>query len=171
MATLLNESNFNGQAGSYFKLSLEYDKVLNQNENNHTITYYLYFESFGGYSGSGSPATGYINGVSVGTTSSIGKNQRLLLGTKTEVISHNSDLNADGTKTVSYSALIDTPWTLQDASVSGTFVLPKIEPISNIKVKVNGAWKKAIAYIKVNGVWKKATPYTKVNGVWKKGIN
>lgn len=128
MATFLNESYFNGKNGSYFKLILEYDAVVNQNLNNHDVTYYLYFQSLNGYSGSGASNSvrGYVKDNPVGTTSSIGKNQKLLLGSYTETVQH--DNNGEGSTT--YTALIDTGWTLGDASVNGTLVLPKINRVS-----------------------------------------
>ena len=128
MATFLNESNFNGKNGSYFKLILEYDKVMHTDTNSHDVTYYLYFQSLSGYSGSGSANSvkGQINGVQVGAVSSIGKNQKLLLGTKTVNVPHNED----GTGSVLYSALIDTTWTLGDASVTGKLTLPTIKRAS-----------------------------------------
>ena len=117
MATLLNSSTFNGKNGTHFKLNLYYDYSQSVENNQTTITYSLYFTSYDGYSGSGSTVTGYVNNSSVGTTTSIGVNANLLLGTKTETITHNNDGTFPST---SYSALIDTPWTLGDASVSGT---------------------------------------------------
>ena len=128
MATFLNESNFNGKNGSYFKLILEYDKVMHTDTNSHDVTYYLYFQSLSGYSGSGSANSvkGQINGVQVGTTNSIGVNQKKLIGQKTVNVPHNED----GTGSALYSALIDTTWTLGDASVTGKLTLPTIKRAS-----------------------------------------
>ena len=42
---------------------------------------------------------------------------------------------------------------------------------NNMRMKINGSWKKGKAYVKVNGSWKKATPYVKVNGSWKKSTS
>jgi hypothetical protein len=42
---------------------------------------------------------------------------------------------------------------------------------NNMRMKINGSWKKGKAYVKVNGAWKKATPYVKVNGSWKKSTS
>ena len=36
-----------------------------------------------------------------------------------------------------------------------------------VHIKVNGAWKRAIAYVKSSGVWKKTEPYIKINSAWK----
>ena len=122
MAVLLNSSNFNGRNGSHFELRLEYDLIQSQENNTSTITYYLKMKSKDGYSGSGATAIGYINSNQVGTFNSIGVNTTIIIGTRTETIIHEND----GTKTISYSALIDTPWDLGDASVNGNLTLPKI---------------------------------------------
>ena len=127
MASFLNEKYFNN---TNFKLVLEYDTVMNQQKNYHSVTYYLYFQSSNGYSGGGGSSNGYINSVLVGSTTTLGKNQKLLLGTKTETIYHNTP-NADGTQNVYYSASISSPWSnLGTASVEGTLVLPKINRAS-----------------------------------------
>lgn len=128
MATLLKETYFVGTNNDHFKLILEYDKVMNKIQNNHSVTYYLYFQSLDGYSGNGTTNSvkGYINNVQVGAVSSIGVNVKMLLGKITETVSHDTDLNEDGTKDVTYSAMIDTAWTLGDASVSGVLTLPAI---------------------------------------------
>lgn len=127
MASFLKEEYFNN---TNFKLVLEYDAIMNQQENYHSVTYYLYFQSLNGYSGSGSSSNGYINSVLVGSTTTLGKNQKLLLGTKTETIYHNTP-NADGTQNAYYSASISSPWSkLGTASVEGTLVLPKINRAS-----------------------------------------
>lgn len=42
---------------------------------------------------------------------------------------------------------------------------------NNMRMKINGSWKKGKAYVKVNGAWKKATPYVKVSGSWKKSTS
>lgn len=127
MATFLKETFF--PSSKNFKLILEYDKVMNIDDNSHDVTYYLYFQSLNGYSGSGTTNSvkGQINGVQVGAVSSIGKNQKLLLGTKTVNVPHNED----GTGSALYSALIDTAWSsLGDASVTGKLTLPKINRAS-----------------------------------------
>lgn len=127
MASFLKEEYFNN---TNFKLVLEYDAIMNQQENYHSVTYYLYFQSLNDYSGSGSSSNGYINSVLVGGTTTLGKNQKLLLGTKTETIYHNTP-NADGTQNAYYSASISSPWSnLGTASVEGTLVLPKINRAS-----------------------------------------
>lgn len=123
MATTLKEANFSGTGGSHFKIRLSYDLSQSMANNTSTIKYYLYVISMDGYSGSGATATGYINGASVGTFTSIGVNQTKQIGTKSVTVTH----NADGTKSVSYSAGVDTPWTLGDASLSGTLTLPTIK--------------------------------------------
>lgn len=123
MATTLKEANFSGSSGSHFKIRLSYDLTQSMANNTSTIKYYLYVISMDGYSGSGATAKGYINGSQVGTFTSIGVNVTKQIGTKSVTVTH----NADGTKSVNYSASVDTPWTLGDASLSGTLTLPTIK--------------------------------------------
>lgn len=123
MATTLKEANFSGSSGSHFKIRLSYDLTQSMANNTSTIKYYLYVISMDGYSGSGATAKGYINGSQVGAFTSIGVNQTKQIGTKSVTVTH----NADGTKSVNYSASVDTLWTLGDASLSGTLTLPTIK--------------------------------------------
>lgn len=134
MSTFLNEKYFNN---SNFKLVLEYDAVMNQLENYHDVTYYLYFQSLNGYSGSGSATLGFVNNLQIGSTTSISKNSKLLLGTKTERVEHN-DTNPDGTKSINYSARISCPWSnVGTVSVEGTLTLPKINRASTWNFNAN----------------------------------
>ena len=128
MATILKEAKFNGANGSHFKIRLSYDLSQSQANNTSTIKYYLYMISMDGYSGSGATARGYINGGQVGTFTSIGVNTTKQIGTKSTTVTHNND----GTKSVSYSASVDTSWSLGDASLSGTLTLPKINRLATV---------------------------------------
>lgn len=129
MATLLQRANFNGRNGSYFFLDLYYDLLSqNQTANTSSVRYYAYVGSTGGYSGSGSSSSVYINGNRVGSFSSIGRGSNTLIGTLDVTINH--DTNGNGT--ASYSASADTNWTLGDASLSGSFTLPRIARADNI---------------------------------------
>lgn len=128
MATILKEAKFNGANGSHFKIRLSYDLSQSQANNTSTIKYYLYMISMDGYSGSGATARGYINGGQVGTFTSIGVNATKQIGTKSITVTHNND----GTKSVSYSASVDTSWSLGDASLSGTLTLPKINRLATV---------------------------------------
>lgn len=127
MATLLKTANFSGKNGTQFELNLYYE-VLSQDiaNNKSKIRYYLYWKSPGGYSGSGSTVTGYINNSSVGTATSISAGENKLMGTKDVTITHNTDGTFPNT---SYSAKIDTSWTLGDASVSGTLTSSNVDTI------------------------------------------
>ena len=128
MATL-KTANFNGSNGSHFSIRLDYSLTQNQTANTSKIVYSLYFVTDRYGSGYGSAVTGYINGVAVGSCTSIGKNSTIKIGTKTETIEHNSD----GTKSVSYSASMSGPWTgLGSASLSGTLALPKIDRLATL---------------------------------------
>lgn len=44
----------------------------------------------------------------------------------------------------------------------------KFTTANSVRVKVGGAWKRAIPYVKVSDKWKKAQPFVKVNGKWTK---
>lgn len=123
---LLSTAGFSGKNGTKFQLNLYYDVIAQDVANNtSTIRYTLYWKSLG-YSGSGSKCTGYINGVAVGTASSISANENKLMGTLDVVVQH----NADGTfPTTAFSALIDTPWTLGDASTSGNLTSASVATI------------------------------------------
>lgn len=123
MSTLLSTAYFGGLDGSHFELRLEYDVSQNQSENYSDITYYLKMRSKDNYSAAGTSSNGYINGVLVGSFSSISANTTIDIGQKTVREYHNSD----GTKTVSFSASINTVWSrLGSASTSGVLTLPKI---------------------------------------------
>ena len=129
MATLLQRANFNGRNGSYFFLDLYYDLLSqNQTTNTSSVRYYAYVGSTGGYSGSGSSSSVYINGNRVGSFSSIGRGSNTLIGTLDVTINH--DTNGNGT--ASYSASANTNWTLGSASLSGSFTLPRIARADNI---------------------------------------
>ena len=133
MADFLKSANFNGTNGSHFYIQLYQSYTQDINANTSTVTYTLYFGSQDGYSGSGATYTGYIgknyNGrASVGSGSSIGRNTKITIGSRTLTYNH----NADGTCSASYYALLDTPWTLGDASLSGSFTLKTIPRASSI---------------------------------------
>lgn len=125
MATLLKESNFS--SSNNFKIRLEYSYSQDTANNKTTITYYNYFVSMNGYSGSGANTTGYINNASVGSTTSIGVNEKKLLGKKSVTVTHNQDGTFPNT---SYSASISSPWQIGTASVSGTLTSSQIPKIN-----------------------------------------
>lgn len=122
MATFLKQANFNQGIGSHFRIQLYFD-LLEQSiaNNNSTVRYYLYKQADTNYTASGVSAPAYINGEHIGSFTSINGTQ-VLIGTKDVVIGH--DGNGDGT--ANYSASADTNWTIGDASLSGSFGLPKI---------------------------------------------
>jgi hypothetical protein len=80
-----------------------------------------------GYSGSGANTTGYINNERVGSTTSIGVNEKKLLGKKSVLVTHNQDGTFPNT---SYSASISSPWGIGTASVSGTLTSSQIPKIN-----------------------------------------
>lgn len=125
---ILKESNFSGSNGKYFKIRLDYSYSQDIGTNATTLIKSLYFISTGG-AGSGASISGYIDGVYVGSVSSISKNQTILVGKKTDIIEHEND----GTKTIEYSASMSGSWTgLGSASVNGTLTLPKIDRLATI---------------------------------------
>lgn len=119
---VLARSDFNGVNGSHFELILEYTISQSESGNYSDITYYLKVASKDAYSGYGAYCDGYINGVWVGEFNSIPSRTTIDVGQRTIREYH----NPDGTKSVSFSASINTPWTLGSAAVSGTLTLPKI---------------------------------------------
>lgn len=128
MATL-KTANFSGSNGSHFSIRLDYSLTQNQTANTSKIVYSLYFITDKYGSGYGSAVNGYINGVNVGSTTSIGKNSTIKIGTKTETKEHNQD----GTLTVNYSASMSGSWAgLGSASLSGTLALPKIDRLATL---------------------------------------
>lgn len=119
---VLNRADFNGVNGSHFELILEYSVSQSDSGNYSDITYSLKVASKDAYSGAGSTCRGYINGVEVGTFDTIPSRTTVDIGQRTIREYHNQD----GTKSVTYSASINTLWTLGSAAVSGTLTLPKI---------------------------------------------
>lgn len=126
---ILKTANFSGSNGSHFSIRLDYSLTQDKNANTSTITYSLYFITDKYGSGYGSAVTGYINGASVGSCTSIGTSSTILIGTKKETKEHNSD----GTKSVNYSASMSGSWSgLGSASLSGTLTLPKIDRLATL---------------------------------------
>jgi hypothetical protein len=124
---ILKTANFSGSNGSHFSIRLDYSLEQNQIANTSKIVYSLYFVTDRYGSGYGSAISGYINGANVGSCTSIGTNSTILIGTKTENVTHNND----GTKSVDYSASMSGSWTgLGSASLSGTLTLPKIDRLA-----------------------------------------
>lgn len=128
MSTFLKSANFKGKNGLHFHIDLYYTLTQSVENNTSTITYDLWFVSTDGYSGSGASYYGYIgkdwyDRTQVGSGSAIGVNQSIYVGSTTRTYTH----NADGTGTASYYALLDTPWDLGAADLSGTLTLPRID--------------------------------------------
>ena len=122
MSTFLVEKQFPYGSGSHFRLKLYYDISQNINENYSDVTFSLDFVSQDGYSGSGASTNGYINSNWVGSTTSIGVNTTIHLGSRTDRYYHNSD----GTGSAGYSVEISSPWGIGTAKVEGSLTLPTI---------------------------------------------
>lgn len=128
MATFLGYSNFNGKNGDKFSADLLYD-IIEKNEggNYYIIRLYGYIRSWG-YSGSGSYAPFYINGVNAGGFSSITVNQYSEVARRDVRV----DGDAEGNCVLNWSLLVDTSWSLGDASASGSLTLDKIPRKSSV---------------------------------------
>lgn len=128
MATFLGYSNFNGKYGDKFSADLLYDIIEKSISGNYTkVRLYGYIRSWG-YQASGSAATFYINGSASGTFTSISTNQYSEVARKDVTINHDSK----GKGVLNWSLLADTPWTIGDASASGTLNLPDIPRTSSV---------------------------------------
>lgn len=128
MATFLGYSNFNGKNGDKFSADLLYD-ILEKNiaGNYYIIRLYGYIRSWG-YSGSGSYAPFYINGVNSGGFSSITANQYSEVARRDVRV----DGDAEGNCVLNWSLLVDTNWSLGDASASGSLTLDRIPRTSSV---------------------------------------
>lgn len=78
-----------------------------------------------------------------------------------------SNISADGT--VQIGAVIET-W-------NGTTKIGDSEQLinvcslnQNLRIKINGEWKRGIPFVRVNGEWKRGIPYIKIDGTWRRSI-
>ena len=134
MAIFLGSSNFSGYDGSHYKTSVyldSYSQDINANRTDYTL--HLYAGSIDGYSGSGSAAQGYIQGVNTGSTTRFPARTQVDMGTYSGSITHNNDgtawlgvtgyVNANIWSGVG-EATVSTGWTPptipRSASVTGT---------------------------------------------------
>lgn len=71
-----------------------------------------------------------------------------------------------------YSYLVDNNIKIPGTNTYGEFITNiKFTGIQKTtKVKVNGEWKRAQAWVKVDGEWKRAVPWVKTNGEWKRTL-
>ena len=71
-----------------------------------------------------------------------------------------------------YSYLVDNNTKIPGTNTYGEFIANiKFTGIQKTtKVKVNGEWKRAQAWVKVDGQWKRAVPWVKTNGEWKRTL-
>lgn len=124
MAIFLGSSNFSGYNGSHFTASVyldSYSQDINANRTDYTL--HLYAGSIDSYSGSGSAAQGYIQGVNTGSTTSFPARTQRDMGTYSGSITHNND----GTAWLGVSASVVTNWSgLGSASISAGWTPPTI---------------------------------------------
>ena len=130
MAIFLGSSNFSGYNGSHFTASVyldSYSQDINANRTDYTL--HLYAGSIDGYSGSGSAAQGYIQGVNTGSTTSFPARTQRDMGTYSGSITHNND----GTAWLGVSASVVTNWSgVGSASISAGWTPPTIPRSANV---------------------------------------
>ena len=124
MAIFLGSSNFSGYNGSHFTASVyldSYSQDINANRTNYIL--HLYAGSIDSYSGSGSAAQGYIQGVNTGNTTRFPARTQVDMGTYSGSIAHNND----GTAWLGVSASVVTNWSgLGSANISTGWTPPTI---------------------------------------------
>ena len=124
MAIFLGSSNFSGSNGSHFATNVyldSYSQDINANRTDYTL--HLYAGSVDGYSGSGSAAQGYIQGVNTGSTTRFPARTQVDMGTYSGSITHNND----GTAWLGVSASVVTNWSgVGSASISAGWTPPTI---------------------------------------------
>lgn len=142
MATLISESTFNGTNGSHFRARIYLDSYTQNIENNSTTAVrHLYMQSFDGYSGYGATIAGYIDGVQTGSTSSIGKNSIVDMGTSTITVTHNNE----GVGSVSFNSSINaSAWGLGTANIYASWTPPSIARSAKITAPSNAAIEETI---------------------------
>ena len=142
MATLIGESTFSGTNGSHFRARIYLDSYTQSTENNSTTAVrHLYMQSFDGYSGYGATIAGYIDGVQTGSTSSIGKNSIVDMGTSTITVTHNNE----GVGSVSFNSSINaSAWGLGTANINASWTPPSIARSAKITAPSNAAIEETI---------------------------
>lgn len=142
MATLISESTFSGTNGSHFRARIYLDSYTQSTENNSTTAVrHLYMQSFDGYSGYGATIAGYIDGVQTGSTSSIGKNSIVDMGTSTITVTHNND----GVGSVSFNSSINaSAWGLGTANIYASWTPPSIARSAKITAPSNASIEETI---------------------------
>ena len=130
MAIFLGSSNFSGYNGSHFTASVyldSYSQDINANRTDYTL--HLYAGSIDGYSGSGSAAQGYIQGVNTGSTTRFPARTQVDMGTYSGSITQNND----GTAWLGVSASVVTNWSgVGSASISTGWTPPTIPRSANV---------------------------------------
>ena len=140
MAIFLGSSNFSGYNGSHFTASVyldSYSQDINANRTDYTL--HLYAGSIDGYSGSGSAAQGYIQGVNTGSTTSFPSRTQRDMGTYSGSITHNND----GTAWLGVSASVVTNWSgVGSASISAGWTPPTIPRSASVTATASEIGKK-----------------------------
>ena len=170
MAAILKTVDLNGSNGSHFFLRVYCESVTqHRNPKKSTVRLAISVGSKDAYSGSGSACSCYINGVYVGSFSSIASYSDTIIAGLNVDYAH--DDNGECLANYSVSATIN--WSgLTSTSLSGTLELPKIwdnitgvsKRISNYHKDTNWGLKRF--YFKENGVWKPSKVFYKKDGSW-----
>lgn len=125
MAIFLGSSNFNGSQGSNFYISVYLDKYTQNIESNATdYTLHLYMSTRNKFSGYGVAIPGYLQGVQTGSTTSVGSNATVDMGTYSGTLQH----NADGTGWLGVTGYVNANawYGVGEATVSTGWTAPTI---------------------------------------------
>lgn len=170
MAAILKTVDLNGSNGSHFYIRLFYEKIVQtRNPKKSVVRFVLGVGSKDAYSGSGSTCSCFINGIYVGSISSIPSYSENYLP-ELEVEYEHDD---NGECLANYSAGIIINWSgLSNTDLAGSMELPKIwdNITTNVKQTVgyykDTNWGLRRFYFKENGIWKIAKPFYKKEGEW-----
>lgn len=125
MAIFLGSSNFNGSVGGNFYISVYLDSYSQNVEQNKTdYVLHLYMSTRNKYSGYGVAIPGYLQGVQTGSTTSVGANATVDMGTYSDTLYHNTD----GTAVLGVTGYVNaSSWSgVGTASVYASWTAPTI---------------------------------------------
>ena len=170
MAAILKTVDLNGSNGSHFFLRFYCESITQtRNPKKSVVRFVLGVGSKDDYSGSGSACSCSINGLYVGSISSIPSySENYLPGLEVEY-----EHDDDGECLANYSASIIINWTgLATTDLAGSMELPKIwDNTTGISKRIESYYKDTNwglkrFYYKENGVWKPVRVLYKKEGVW-----
>lgn len=170
MAAILKTVDLNGSNGSHFYIRLFYEKIVQtRNPKKSVVRFVLGVGSKDAYSGSGSACSCFINGLYVGSISSIPSySENYLPGLEVEY-----EHDDDGECLANYSAGIIINWTgLATTDLAGSMELPKIwDNVVGVSKRLSSYYKDTNwglrrFYFKENGIWKPAKVLYKQGSGW-----